>query len=77
VRDLEEGYDSFFQERLAELRETVLLYDFGRFSRQISKYVDSLPELLFHKDKIVEILITNLQTAPSIRKHLLRYTQQL
>ena len=53
--------DSFFQERLSALRELDCTPSFTKFSAEAYGLVQSLPQLVFHKQQIVDLLITHLK----------------
>jgi len=57
---IQEG-DSFFQERLNALRELDCTPSFTKFSAEVYSLVQSLPQLVFHKQQIVDLLTTHLK----------------
>ncbi|RIA94698.1 hypothetical protein C1645_709313 [Glomus cerebriforme] len=57
---------SFFQESLESWKEFNLTRDFAIFVSEVSQYCQSLPQLLYHKEKIVEILEKNLRVENSL-----------
>ncbi|GBB97092.1 hypothetical protein RclHR1_02910020 [Rhizophagus clarus] len=61
-----EALDSFFQESLESWKELNLTRHFAIFVREVSQYCQSLPQLLYHKEKIVEILENNLKVEDSL-----------
>jgi len=57
---------SLFQESLESWKELNLTKHFAIFVREVSQYCHSLPQLLYHKEKIVEILEKNLRVEDSM-----------
>ena len=57
---------SFFQESLESWKELNLTRHFAIFVREVSPYCQSLPQLLYHKEKIVEILEKNIRVEDSM-----------
>ncbi|KAF9948490.1 U3 snoRNP protein [Mortierella alpina] len=51
---------SFFNDALEEWKELNLSAPFVRFGLDVKNYCQTLPQLLYHKDQIVELLIKNL-----------------
>lgn len=77
---------SFFQESLESWKEFNLTRHFAIFVCEVSEYCQSLPQLLYHKEKIVEILERNLKVEDSlalepllelVTKNLLNYNELL
>uniref|UniRef100_U9SZI5 Uncharacterized protein n=1 Tax=Rhizophagus irregularis (strain DAOM 181602 / DAOM 197198 / MUCL 43194) TaxID=747089 RepID=U9SZI5_RHIID len=61
-----EDLGSFFQESLESWKEFNLTRHFAIFVHEVSEYCQSLPQLLYHKEKIVEILERNLKVEDSL-----------
>jgi hypothetical protein len=51
---------SFFNDSLEEWKELNLSAPFVRFALDVKNYCQTLPQLLYHKDRVVELLIKNL-----------------
>nr|CAG8462811.1 15738_t:CDS:10 [Entrophospora candida] len=60
-KELPEGIGTYFGESLESWKELNLTLHFKAFTREISNYCQSLPQLLYHKEKIVEILEKHLK----------------
>ena len=54
---------SFFNDALEEWKELNLSAAFVRFGLDVRNYCQTLPQLLYHKDQVVELLIKNLSEA--------------
>jgi hypothetical protein len=65
--------DSFFKERLLVIVDRNLSGDCERFSRAVSHLCHTLPQLLFNKDRIVEVILDFLQTKNLVYFDVLRY----
>ncbi|CAI2171430.1 13286_t:CDS:10 [Funneliformis geosporum] len=61
-----EALGSFFQESLESWKELNLTMNFAIFVREVSEYCQSLPQLLYHKEKVVEILEKHLKVEDSL-----------
>lgn len=59
--ELPEECDTFFSEALQKWRELNCTLDFVAFEREVRNKVDSLAQLVHHKDEIVRILQEHLQ----------------
>ncbi|KAJ1654336.1 U3 snoRNP protein, partial [Dispira simplex] len=57
---------SYFQESLEAWRELNCTTHFTKFSREIQPYSNSLPQLLFHKHEVVDILKRYIRTADGL-----------
>ncbi|KAF8986162.1 U3 snoRNP protein [Entomortierella lignicola] len=51
---------SFFNDALEEWKELNLSAPFVRFGLDVKNYCQTLPQLLYHKDQVVDLLIKNL-----------------
>ncbi|KAI9595434.1 armadillo-type protein [Syncephalis fuscata] len=56
VQDTPEESDSFFRESLEEWKDLNLTTAFRQFTKQVEPYTISLAQLLYHKEKIVDLL---------------------
>ncbi|CAJ0900983.1 2569_t:CDS:10 [Entrophospora sp. SA101] len=65
-KELPEGIGTYFGESLESWKELNLTLHFKAFTREISNYCQSLPQLLYHKEKIVEILEKHLKVENSL-----------
>jgi len=63
---LNKALGSFFQESLESWKELNLTRHFAIFVREVSEYCHSLPQLLYHKEKVVEILEKHLKVEDSL-----------
>ncbi|CAG8449551.1 3302_t:CDS:10 [Cetraspora pellucida] len=61
-----EGFGSFFYEALESWKELNLSTHFTIFVREVSKYCQSLPQIIYHKEKIIQILEKHLQVKDSL-----------
>ncbi|CAG8656331.1 14206_t:CDS:10, partial [Dentiscutata erythropus] len=61
-----EGFGSFFYESLESWKELNLSTHFKIFVREVSEYCQSLPQLIYHKEKIIQILEKHLQVEDSL-----------
>ncbi|CAG8442214.1 6253_t:CDS:10 [Scutellospora calospora] len=61
-----EGFGSFFNESLKSWKELNLSTHFVIFVREVSEYCQSLPQLIYHKEKIIQILEKHLQVEDSL-----------
>lgn len=52
---------SHFNDSLEEWKELNLSAPFVRFGLDVKNYCQTLPQLLYHKDQVVELLIKNLK----------------
>ncbi|CAG8576266.1 3030_t:CDS:10 [Funneliformis caledonium] len=66
IQDEPEALGSFFQESLESWKELNLTMHFATFVREVSEYCQSLPQLLYHKEKVVEILEKHLKVEDSL-----------
>jgi len=57
--------DSFFHQSLDEWKELDLSGHMSNFVKEVSPLIHSLPQILFHKDKLVEILLNHLKVKDS------------
>eukprot|EP01038_Epipyxis_sp_PR26KG_P008131 gene8131-11009_t len=64
VTDIHGILPCYFQEELEELRKLDTTRHFKKFYWSIVDYVQSLPELLLHKEKIVELIIAQIKIIP-------------
>ncbi|KAL1915418.1 uncharacterized protein VTP21DRAFT_6876 [Calcarisporiella thermophila] len=61
-----EEFGSYFNEALQEWKELNLTQHFVRFVREIEKYSQSLAMILYHKEKIVDVLERHIQVPDSL-----------
>ncbi|CAG8834686.1 12806_t:CDS:2, partial [Racocetra persica] len=61
-----EGFGSFFYESLESWKELNLSAHFRIFVREVSVYCQSLPQIIYHKEKIIQILEKHLQVEDSL-----------
>lgn len=61
-----EDEDTFFCEALAKWTELNCTLHFQEFSSEVRKYVQSLAQLVHHKNEVIERLKTNLQVNGSL-----------
>ncbi|KAF9926096.1 U3 snoRNP protein [Linnemannia zychae] len=54
---------SFFNDSLEEWKELNMSAPFVRFTLDVKNYCQTLPQLLYHKDRVVDLLIKNLNDA--------------
>ncbi|KAG0375311.1 U3 snoRNP protein [Mortierella sp. AD032] len=54
---------SFFNDSLEEWKEMNLSAPFVRFALDVKNYCQTLPQLLYHKEQVVELLVKNLNEA--------------
>lgn len=61
-----EDEDTFFCEALAKWRELNCTLHFQEFSSEVRKYVQSLAQLVHHKNEVIELLKAHLQVPGSL-----------
>ncbi|EGC30023.1 hypothetical protein DICPUDRAFT_84000 [Dictyostelium purpureum] len=60
VIELEDDNDSYFHQTILAWRELNLTQHFNNFTIHIRKYHNSLPEIIIHKEKIIDILLQHI-----------------
>ncbi|KAG0190710.1 U3 snoRNP protein [Apophysomyces sp. BC1034] len=66
VEDDPDAHGSFFYEALESWKELNLTRHFSTFAREIAPYAKSLPSIVYHKAKIVDILEKHLKIPDSM-----------
>ncbi|KAF7724248.1 U3 snoRNP protein [Apophysomyces ossiformis] len=66
VEEDPDSHGSFFNEALESWKELNLTRHFSIFAREITPYAKSLPSIVYHKEKIVEILEKHLKVPESM-----------
>jgi U3 small nucleolar RNA-associated protein 20 len=64
--ELEPDATSFFKESFERWQDMNGSASFFKFSREIRLYVNSLPQILHHKEQIARALLTHLATDDSL-----------
>ncbi|KAK4990383.1 U3 snoRNP protein [Elasticomyces elasticus] len=60
-RSVVEGETSYFQQALARWRDENLSENFHNFVREVAPLAESLPMIVHHEDKLVDVLVTYIE----------------
>ncbi|KAH6600372.1 hypothetical protein BASA50_002383 [Batrachochytrium salamandrivorans] len=66
VSDADEDVESFFKDTLLQMVDLNCTTHFTQFQRDINQYAGSLMQILYHKERIVEIIVEHLAIRDSL-----------
>jgi U3 small nucleolar RNA-associated protein 20 len=66
IDDEPDQHGSFFYEALESWKDLNMTTHFKGFAREITPLVKSLPSIIYHKDKIVDILEKHIKVKESL-----------